>query len=75
MVIREVKDSPPSDLLARPQRPRGLPATGSAQIPPNWRTAIIGLAGAYAHAADQLERLIAWHGGAACSALPVPRTP
>ncbi|WP_436355688.1 hypothetical protein [Brevundimonas sp. CEF1] len=66
MVVREVKDTPPAELLRCPTAPAGLPTSGEAVIPPAWRMGIIGLARGYAAVSDQLSRLIQFHTGASC---------
>ncbi|WP_303719581.1 hypothetical protein [Brevundimonas naejangsanensis] len=66
MVVRTVKETPPSELTRCPVAPAGLPAEGEAAIPPAWRAAIIRLAKSRAEVADQLARLIAWHTGEGC---------
>ncbi|MCO8028541.1 hypothetical protein NI454_01100 [Brevundimonas diminuta] len=66
VIVREVKDTPPAELLRCPPVPAGLPASGEAVIPPAWRTGIIGIAKAYRQSADQLSRLIQFHTGSAC---------
>lgn len=60
-VAVEVRDTPPADLLRCPERPAGIPAGLSANIPAPARKALIDLAEAYRAAVGQLERLIAWH--------------
>lgn len=66
VVVRTVKDAPPSELTRCPAAPEGLPAEGIAQIPPAWRAAIIRLARAYGAEHAQLGRLIGWNTGEAC---------
>lgn len=66
MVVRTVKETPPAELLRCPVAPLGLPAHGEAEMPPAWRAAIIRLAKSRTEVADQLGRLIAWHGGGEC---------
>lgn len=66
VIVREVKVEPPAELLRCPVAPLGLPNTGSAVIPQDWRAAIIRLAKSRGEVADQLGRLIAWHTGESC---------
>lgn len=53
---------PPAELLRCPTPVRGLPTTGEALIPPDWRAGIVRLATALRGRSDQLARLLAWHG-------------
>ena len=66
-----ITDRPPSDLLACPAAPAGVPRNVAADIPAPARAALIRLALAYRQATDQLTRLINWHDPAACSPLPL----
>lgn len=75
VVIRQVKETPPSDLTACPSPVMGIPTTGQAQIPAEWRAAIIRLSAALAARTDQLERLIAWNTERPCGALQVSEQP
>ena len=61
-----IRDTPPAELLACPQRPAGFPEDAIASLPKAVREAAIRLAHGYAEAIDQLERLIAWHGVENC---------
>lgn len=73
MVVRTVKETPPTELLRCPVAPLGLPSTGDALIPAAWRAGITRLSRSRAEIADQLNRLIAWHGrecGASSGAAP-----
>lgn len=67
-----VKDPPPSDLLACAQRPAGLPVDQVATIPAVTRAALIGVAGALAANAAQLDRLINWIAPGSCPMVPAP---
>lgn len=69
VVVRTVKETPPAELLRCPAPPSGLPTSGEAVIPPNWRDRIIGLARGYRGVSDQLSRLIQFHTGEACPTL------
>jgi hypothetical protein len=62
-----ITDRPPSDLLACPAPPAGVPRHVAADIPAPARAALIRLALAYRQATDQLARLINWHDPAACA--------
>lgn len=67
VVVRELPpQEPPAELLACPVAPQGLPETGGAVIPADWRAAIVRLARSRGAMADQLGRLIQWHTGRAC---------
>ncbi|MNU73347.1 hypothetical protein D3C71_628270 [compost metagenome] len=68
MVVRTVKETPPAELLRCPVAPLGLPSTGEALIPANWRAAISRLSRNRGDVANQLGRLIAWHVGRECTA-------
>ena len=57
-----IRDTPPAELLACPQRPEGFPLDSIATLPKPVREAAMRLAQSYAEIADQLERLIGWHG-------------
>lgn len=67
-VAVEIRDTPPAELLACPQRPAGFPEDSVAAMPKAVREAAIRLAQGYAEAVDQLERLIAWHDKDGCDA-------
>jgi len=69
VIAVEVKDTPPAQLLACPVAPEPFPSDASATIPPAVRSAIIGLASAYAQTRDQLLRVIRWHEPGACEDL------
>ncbi len=66
VVVQRVKDTPPSELTRCPVAPVGLPETGEAIIPAEWREALIRLARSRRDIADQLGRLIAWNTGNQC---------
>lgn len=66
VVVRTVKETPPAELTRCPVLPRGLPTTGSAQIPEDWRAGIGRLAVSHGRILDQLLRLIAFETGAPC---------
>lgn len=66
MVVRTVKETPPVELLRCPVAPLGLPSSGEALIPADWRAAITRLSRSRSEVADQLARLIAWHTAAEC---------
>ncbi len=68
VVVRTVKETPPAELLRCPVAPVGLPATGEALIPSDWRAAITRLSRSRGEIADHLGRLIAWHTGRECGA-------
>lgn len=67
VIVREVRETPPAELVRCPAAVAGLPTTGEAVIPPEWRAAIVRMARALGARTDQLNRLIQWHGGEACS--------
>ena len=67
VIVREVRETPPAELVRCPAAVAGLPTTGEAVIPPEWRAAIVRMARALSARTDQLNRLIQWHGGEACS--------
>lgn len=67
VIVREVRETPPAELIRCPAAVAGLPTTGEAVIPPEWRAAIVRMARAMKARTDQLDRLIQWHGGEACS--------
>ena len=64
MVVQTVtvKDQPPAELLRCPVAVRGLPESGGAVIPADWRAGIQRLALALSGRTDQLIRLLTWHG-------------
>jgi hypothetical protein len=66
VVVQTVKDTPPSELTRCPVAPQGLPTTGQALIPPEWRNGIKRLAKSRGDLAEQLGRLIAWNTGETC---------
>lgn len=66
VIVREVRETPPAELVRCPAAVAGLPTTGEAVIPPEWRAAIVRMARAMKARTDQLDRLIRWHGGEAC---------
>lgn len=67
MVVRELPpQQPPAELLTCPVTPQGLPETGGAVIPSDWRAAIVRLARSRGAVTDQLTRLIQWHTGTPC---------
>lgn len=66
VVVQEVRETPPAELLRCPNQVRGLPEEGEAVIPAEWRAAIIGMAAALRARGDQLGRLIQWHTGEGC---------
>lgn len=66
MIVQPLRETPPAVLLECPTPPRGLPETGEATIPADWRAGIIRLAKYAGDTADQLGRLIQWHTGEAC---------
>ena len=68
VIAIEVKDTPPADLLTCPVSPAPFPTDAAATMPPAVRTALMGLASAYAQTRDQLLRVIRWHEPAACEA-------
>ncbi|WP_338577802.1 hypothetical protein V8J38_02790 [Brevundimonas olei] len=68
VVVRTVKETPPAELLRCPAVPLGLPSTGEALIPADWRSAITRLSRSRGEVAGQLARLIAWHTGRECGA-------
>lgn len=70
VVVREVRETPPAELLRCPAPVRGLPEQGEATIPPGWRAGIIGMAQALRDRSDQLGRLIQWHTGEGCAGGP-----
>lgn len=65
-IATPLRQTPPADLLACPERPDGFPADASAVMPPDVRRATMGLAHAYAQVRGQLERLIEWERPGAC---------
>ena len=67
-VAVKVEDRAPAELTRCPLKPDGFPESGEswAIVPGDVRTAIVGLAEAYAAATAQLERLIAWETGEKC---------
>jgi hypothetical protein len=67
VIAVEVKDTPPAQLLECPSVPAPFPSDAPATIPPAVRSAIIGLASAYALTRDQLLRIIRWHEPSACT--------
>ncbi len=67
VVVQEVRETPPAELLRCPAPVRGLPEQGEAVIPPEWRAGIIRLARALGERGDQLGRLIQWHTGESCA--------
>ena len=67
VIVREVRETPPAELVRCPAAVAGLPTTGEATIPADWRAAIVRMARALGARTDQLNRLIQWHGGEACS--------
>lgn len=67
VVVQEVRETPPAELLRCPAPVRGLPEEGEAVIPADWRSAIIGMAAALRVRGDQLSRLIQWHTGESCA--------
>lgn len=71
VVVREVPaPRPPAELLRCPTAPAGLPETGGAVIPADWRAAIVRLARSRGELADQLARLITFHSGEPCPGAP-----
>lgn len=66
VVVRTVKDTPPAELTRCPVLPRGLPRTGEAVIPEDWRAGIGRLGVSHGALLDQLHRLIAWTTGQPC---------
>lgn len=66
VVVQTVRERAPAELTRCPVVPQGLPATGEAMIPPNWRSGIIRLSRSHGALLDQLHRLIAWETGEAC---------
>lgn len=66
VVMRTVKETPPAELTRCPVPPRGLPRTGEAVIPNDWRAGIGRLAASHGDMLDQLQRLIAWNTGTPC---------
>lgn len=67
VVVREVRETPPAELLRCPAPVAGLPEQGEAVIPADWRAGIIGMARGLRERGDQLGRLIQWHTGEACA--------
>lgn len=67
VVVREVRETPPAELLRCPAAVRGLPEQGEAVIPPAWRAGIIAMAQGLRDRGDQLGRLIQWHTGEGCA--------
>lgn len=74
VLVREVRETPPAELTRCLVAPRGLPETGEALIPTEWRAAITRLAAAYREAVDRHGRLSAWTTGEACPAATAPET-
>lgn len=60
--VEVVRETPPADLLRCPAPVRGLPETGGAIIPADWRAGIIRMSTALGMTTNQLTRLLAWHG-------------
>lgn len=65
-VVVKVKDTPPSDLTACPDRPAGFPADAVAVMPAPVRNAVMRLARAFAANTARLERLIEWTAPGSC---------
>lgn len=72
VVVRTVRETPPAELTRCPVAPAGLPTTGEAVIPPDWRAGIVRLARSHGSLMDQLNRLIAWQTGQDCAAGTAP---
>lgn len=70
VVVREVRETPPAELLRCPAPVRGLPEQGESVIPPGWRAGIISMAQGLRERGDQLGRLIQWHTGEGCAGGP-----
>jgi len=68
VVVRTVRETPPSELLRCPAAVPGLPTDGGAMIPADWRAGIRRLAKSRGDLFDQVSRLIQFHTGEACPA-------
>lgn len=68
VVVRTVRETPPSELLRCPAAVPGLPTDGGASIPADWRAGIRRLAKSRGDLFDQVSRLIQFHTGEACPA-------
>ena len=67
VVVQEVPaPRPPAELLRCPAATPGLPESGGAIIPADWRAGIVRLAKSRGELADQVARLILFHTGEAC---------
>lgn len=67
VVVREVPaPRPPAELLRCPAPVQGLPESGGAIIPGDWRAGIVRLAKSRGELADQVARLILFHTGEPC---------
>lgn len=67
-VVIRVKDTPPAQLTACPERPAGFPAGAGAVMPAPVRDAVVRLAKAFALNTSRLERLIEWNAPGSCKA-------
>ncbi len=71
VVVRDIPaPRPAADLLRCPADVAGVPESGAAVIPADWRAAIIRLARSRGELADQVNRLIQFHTGAPCPGVP-----
>jgi hypothetical protein len=70
VIVREVRETPPSELTRCPTPPVGLPADQVATLPAPVRAGVIRLAKYAGELAAQLNRNIAWSTGEACPGLP-----
>lgn len=68
--MREVRETPPAQLVRCPTPPAGLPSDQVASLPPAVRQGVIRLARYAGELAAQLNRNIAWSTGEACPGLP-----
>lgn len=66
VVVRTVRETPPSELLRCPLPVGGLPTEGGASIPADWRAGIRRLARSRGDLFDQVSRLIQFHTGEPC---------
>lgn len=67
VVVHTVRETPPAELTRCPVAPVGLPTTGEAIIPQEWRAGIVRLARSHGALLDQLNRLILWNTGIDCA--------
>ena len=70
VIVREVRETPPAEIVRCPTPPEGLPADQVATLPAPLRQGVIRLALYAGGLAAQLNRNIAWSTGEACPGLP-----